>query len=98
MNSILRDSYVICRNLQLIIKLYKIVKKYKNLSGNSGVLKYEIFTEHIIIQFKSQGSYYFSYKNPGQVHVEKMKDLAEKGQGLSTYISKYVKNNYEYKF
>ena len=71
--------------------------KYKNLSEESGVIAYEIFDEGIRVQFISKEIYYYSYDSTGEEHIEKMKELAEKGRGLATYISQHIRKNFEYK-
>jgi hypothetical protein len=74
------------------------MKTYKNLSGNSGVVAYEIGRTFIKIKFEGEsGIYTFDYKRPGKQQVETMKTLAAKGEGLSTYISKEVGANFSSK-
>jgi hypothetical protein len=70
---------------------------YKNLSINSGVTAYEIRDDSIIVEFKSGDKYLYSYDTPGKDAVEAMKVLANKGIGLSTYISKAIKGRYKTK-
>lgn len=67
-------------------------KKYENSS--SGVTAYEIEKEAINVAFNDT-VYRYSYKKPGKSHVEQMKKLARRGRGLSTYISRNIKENYE---
>ncbi|WP_295771173.1 hypothetical protein [uncultured Mucilaginibacter sp.] len=71
--------------------------KYHNLSGNSGVEAYETGNDNIKIRFKGGDVYLYSYTKPGKRHVEQMKRLATIGEGLATYISRSVKNNFEAK-
>lgn len=72
------------------------MKTYKNKSGDSGVAAYETGADFIKILFrKSPKIYTYTYQNPGEEPVERMKILAEKGSGLSIYISQNVKSNYE---
>lgn len=71
------------------------MKRYKNLSGNSGVLAYEIEEKGILVKFVDGSTYRYTYKTAGKENIEQMKKLAEAGKGLSGYISKYVKDNYE---
>ena len=71
------------------------MQRYKNHSGNSGVKAYEIKETAIRVQFSKGDIYTYSYSSAGRDAVEAMKDLAKKGKGLSTYISKYLKDNYE---
>ena len=71
--------------------------RYKNQHGNSGVLAYEIGEDSITIQFVSGDTYLYTYRKPGKTQVERMKVLAEQGEGLSTYLSRVVKGSYEEK-
>ncbi|PBQ31678.1 hypothetical protein CNR22_07820 [Sphingobacteriaceae bacterium] len=74
------------------------MKTYKNLSGNSGVVAYEIGRTFIKIKFEGEtGIYTYDYKRPGKYDVEIMKTLAQKGEGLSTYISEEVRTNFSSK-
>lgn len=68
--------------------------RYKDLSGKSGIAAYEIRDRSVVIEFKYNGKYIYSYDRPGQAHVEEMKRLAIAGRGLSTYISKNVKKTF----
>ena len=72
------------------------MKKYADKTGNSGVDSYAIFPDSIKVKFKySDAAYDYSYSSAGKTHIEKMKTLAEKGAGLSTYISQNVSGDYE---
>jgi hypothetical protein len=74
------------------------MKTYKNLSGDSGVVAYEIGKTFIKIKFQGDTSpYTYNYKIPGRQLVEQMKDLALKGRGLSTFISQNVGTQYAFK-
>jgi hypothetical protein len=75
--------------------MYHYVKFYRNKSGNSGVLAYETGKTFIRIKFIEGELYTYSFKSAGKEHVERMKELAEQGKGLSGYISKYVKDHYD---
>lgn len=70
------------------------MKSYRNKSGKSGVLSYDTGPDWISIQF-SGGIYKYSYNRAGKYHVEKMKILAQNGNGLATYINKYVKGLFD---
>ena len=70
---------------------------YKNLNKKSGVIAYEILPEGIRVQFIGKAIYYYSYDVPGSAHVEKMKELAEKGMGLATYISQHIREKFDHK-
>lgn len=71
------------------------MKRYHNRSGNSGVVAYEAGESFIRIRFAEGALYTYSYRSAGKAKVEKMKALAREGQGLATYISRYVKDAYE---
>jgi hypothetical protein len=72
------------------------MEKYRNIGGNSGVSHYEIGTDYINVIFSKTGSMYtYSYQRAGNYHVENMKQLAQGGKGLNTYINKHVKNLYD---
>lgn len=74
------------------------MKTYKNLSGNSGVVAYEIGKTFIKIKFDGEsGIYTFDYKRPGKQLVEQMKLHAAKGMGLGSFISEKVGANFSSK-
>jgi hypothetical protein len=60
-----------------------------------GVVAYEIAPDSIDVEFTSGWIYHFTYNNPGQLRVERMKELAQAGHGLSTFINRYVRNRFE---
>jgi hypothetical protein len=68
--------------------------RYRNVQGSSGVAAYETGPDYIRVMFKHGGTYEYDYASTGQLHVERMKALAASGQGLATFISKFVKANY----
>lgn len=70
------------------------MQRYKNLGGNSGVTAYETGAEYLALQFHDGRVYVYDYTRPGQRHVEKMKKLAASGRGLTTYLNKYVRDNF----
>lgn len=71
---------------------------YANRSGNSGVVSFEIAEDSISIEFRDGHTYQYTYSSAGQRNVERMKRLARNGQGLSTFISQNVKNDYARKW
>lgn len=72
------------------------MKAYKNISGNSGVLAYDIGKTFVRVKFTGGHIYTYSYKSAGKKYIEEMKLLAEKGEGLAGFISKYIKDQYEW--
>lgn len=70
--------------------------RYKNLNGNSGIKNYGKGADYIDIEFRDRERVYrYSYQKAGMQHVEQMKTLADKGQGLNTYLNKHVKNLFD---
>ena len=71
--------------------------RYRNSSGSSGVVAYEIGDDFIKVQFHDRKTYLYSYKSAGSHNIEQMKTLAVRGRGLNSYINTYVKDKYESK-
>jgi hypothetical protein len=72
------------------------MEKYSNKGGDSGVSAYEIGHDYIKVKFsRTFRTYTYSYRKAGSVHVENMKRLAQSGNGLNSYINKYVKELYD---
>ncbi len=73
---------------------YPRMTRYKNLSGDSGVTAYEIGSDFINVQFSNGAVYEYNHAVTGSRHVEQMKQLAEQGQGLSSFIASTVHGAY----
>lgn len=63
------------------------MKRYRNLSGKSGVVRYGIGPDFIDVEFGSGAIYRYSHDSAGEDDIEEMKKRAAAGRGLSTYIS-----------
>lgn len=73
------------------------MQAYSDVNGDSGVVGYEVGIDFITVWFKrSERSYTYSYSSAGQDNVEKMKVLAAAGDGLNSYINRYVKLDYDH--
>lgn len=70
------------------------MRRYANLSGNSGVVAYAIGKDFIEVKFADGWIYRYTHASAGPVHVEAMKKLALAGRGLSTYIVRHVRKSY----
>jgi len=70
------------------------MRPYEDSSHVSGVSAYEIGDDFIVVRFKSGEVYVYDYSITGRASVEKMKRLAVSGRGLSTYISREVRESY----
>lgn len=73
-------------------------ERYKDLSGDGGIIGYMILKNKIIILFNNGYMYQYDEEMPGKEHVEPMKKLAIKGKGLKTYINQNVRGNYRDRF
>jgi len=71
------------------------MRQYGEHTRKHGVRGFEIQEEAIDVEFTSGWIYHFSYQKPGAPRVEHMKQLAESGHGLSTFINKHVRNRFE---
>lgn len=72
------------------------MKRYENKGRNSGVSRYEIGDDFILVKFSGNTEIYrYSYLIAGQNHVENLKQLAQSGSGLNAYIIKNVKDLYD---
>jgi hypothetical protein len=75
-----------------------IVVPYRNLSGDSGVVAYEIRPASVIVRFRGGLKYEYTNQSAGASAVTRMKRLAAGGRGLGTFISQVVRDKYERKF
>jgi hypothetical protein len=71
------------------------MERYANRSGNSPITYYQIEEDCITVWFKSGKSYTYSYRGAGRSHIETMKRLARSGSGLSAYITRNGRNDYD---
>ena len=71
--------------------------RYSNRSEDSGISRYEIQGDGIIIQFSTGAKYLYTNVSAGNTNIEKMKELAIIGEGLNSFINKHVKKLYESK-
>ena len=70
------------------------MEKYANLSGDSGVVLYEIGSDSIRVQFSDGARYLYSYTSAGAANIEQMKLLAKRGRGLNAFIRTTVRKKY----
>ena len=68
---------------------------YANLRGNSPIIGYQIEPTRIYVMFKGGKTYSYSYASAGSHNVEQMKRLAREGAGLSAYITRNARFDYE---
>jgi hypothetical protein len=70
------------------------MRPYKNMSGTSGAVAFEIAEHHIDIKFQDGHTYRYDYTKPGRTEVETMKSLAQTGKGLATFINQHVRERF----
>lgn len=76
------------------------MERYKNLSGQSNVVAYELAQGSISVEFASgvYRTYVYDSNRPGPVMVAELQRLAVAGRGLNSYISSVVKSNFSRKY
>ena len=70
------------------------MQRYKNRSGNAGVVAYDIDAGQIIVQFRNGERYLYTEDSAGAANVARMQALAQAGHGLSSFISQHVHDRY----
>jgi len=71
------------------------MRQYENLGGDSGVHGYDIEPDSIRVYFANDRSWYdYTDGRTGARHVARMKQLAEAGRGLHSYINQNVRSMY----
>lgn len=70
------------------------LKPYRSPKQNSGVTRYALGPDYIVIEFKSTAGYRYDSRSPGRRKVQIMKKLAQQGSGLATFINQNVHDNY----
>jgi hypothetical protein len=75
-----------------------VVERYKRLSGDSGVVAYEIRTDSITVLFDNGWHYLYTKRSAGAENIAEMHRLARAGQGLSTFISRFAHDRYQRKW
>ncbi|MEO8887079.1 MAG: hypothetical protein ABI367_13530 [Mucilaginibacter sp.] len=73
------------------------MQSYKSTSQDTGVIAYQIGKNSISIKFMDGSVYVYSVKSAGAKAIADMKALAQKGEGLTTYINQHVREHYEVK-
>ncbi|MFN3789025.1 hypothetical protein [Massilia sp.] len=68
--------------------------RYRNTSGESGVVAYDIDTDSIIIQFTGGDRYLYTERSAGAENIARMQELAREGRGLSTFVSQHIRSRY----
>ncbi len=70
---------------------------YADPDGDSSVDSYQTGSDYIRVRFTDGSVYLYTYASAGQSDVERMKQLARSGDGLSSFIMSNAKYDYESK-
>lgn len=70
------------------------MQRYKDRSGKSGVVAYDIDAGSITIQFSGGDRYLYTEDSAGPANIARMQQLAQMGRGLSTFISQTIRSRY----
>lgn len=70
------------------------MERYANRNGDSGVVAYQIGPDFVQVQFNTGAVYEYTYSSAGSSNIEMMKDLANAGRGLCSFIKRNVNNSY----
>ncbi|MEW7977332.1 MAG: hypothetical protein AB2814_07800 [Candidatus Sedimenticola endophacoides] len=70
------------------------MQRYAEESVKQGVVAYDLGPDFIRVQFSDASLYLYTYESAGTHHIEKMKELARSGEGLTEYIEQYVRRAY----
>jgi hypothetical protein len=73
------------------------MRPYKNLDRDTGVVAYEAYKDSITVKFRDGSLYLYTIKSAGALAISIMKKLAQKGEGLTTYITQNVRERFEAK-
>jgi hypothetical protein len=73
------------------------MQRYANLGLTSGIRSFQTGSNLIDVQFSDSAIYRYTYASTGSGNIEQMKMLALSGQGLNSFISRYIKKNYAVK-
>ena len=70
------------------------MKKYNDIDNDSGVNSFEIGVDYIDVTFKDGSIYRYTHASAGKDNIERMKKLAESGDGLNAFINSNVRKKY----
>ena len=73
------------------------MKRYRNLGGDSNVAAYELGNGSITVQFNDGSVYLYTNQSAGQANIIELQRLAQVGQGLNSFINRYVRKGYAQK-
>lgn len=70
------------------------MQRYMNNNNNSGVVAFEIRPESICVQFINGSTYLYTASSAGVSNIAAMQHIAQVGDGLNSFINRYVRKLY----
>jgi len=70
------------------------MKRYKNLSGDSGVHAHEFDDGSITVEFQEGSRYLYTDASAARENVRTLQQLAQRGAGRTTFINRVVCERY----
>ena len=76
------------------------MERYRNLTGDSNVVAYQLGAGTITVQFATgtYRNYVYDATAPGAATVAELSRLAIEGRGLNSYIIRVIKKDYAHKY
>ena len=70
------------------------MRRYKNLGGDAGIRAYQIAAGAITVEFEDGSTYLYTDAITGAENIAQMQRLAKAGEGLTTFINRFVRERY----
>ncbi|MDO9518919.1 MAG: hypothetical protein Q7L19_01735 [Pseudohongiella sp.] len=70
------------------------MQRYSDIDRDSGIVAFESGADYIRVRFSDGAVYLYTNASAGLIHIENMKKLARRGDGLNAYINDHVKKSY----
>ena len=70
------------------------MERYRNRGGDSGIVAYEKGPDSITVKFSDGSVYLYTNQSAGSANIEHMKRLSITGEGLNSFINRWVKKGY----
>ena len=70
------------------------MQRYQSSNINTGIIAYDILPDGVSIKFRDGSVNLYTIESTGKKHIAQMEKLAQKGEGLTTYINQHVRENY----
>ncbi len=73
------------------------MERYANLGRDSNIASYEFGAGSITVQFNDGSVYLYTNQSSGSKNLAEMQRLAQVGQGLNSFINRFVRKCYAQK-